>query len=212
VTKLQIPKELRDAIARVQGELANLPQEDRRQAEEEVIAEIKSVERALVGDWLYIWFGGPARTAKIAVQMATAFGAVTFLAIRAVRYVYGHGIYLSDLDPSVATKFILGVIGLALALATAVELAYTLFTDGPDEAVDPAILGLASAMLIQFSYVEHFYYGDAIATLLYVAALAALFVIRKNLVEVDDNALSSTSWRGRRRLRDVFRRWQERKK
>lgn len=44
---------------------------------------------------------------------------------------------------------IFGIIGLALVVAAAVELAYTLFTDGPDEALDPLMLGLSAALLLQ---------------------------------------------------------------
>lgn len=43
---------------------------------------------------------------------------------------------------------VLEVTGAALALSAAIELAYMLFTPGPDEAVEPLILGLASCALL----------------------------------------------------------------
>ena len=39
------------------------------------------------------------------------------------------------------------IIASALAAATVIELAYTLFTPGPDEALDPVLLAIASALL-----------------------------------------------------------------
>lgn len=46
---------------------------------------------------------------------------------------------------------ILKMVSIALAAATAVELAYMLFTPGPDEAVQPVMMGVASAVLFLLS-------------------------------------------------------------
>lgn len=73
----------------------------------------------------------------------------------------------------------LGAIGLALALAAAVELAYTLFTHGPDEALDPVMLALASVLILQLGKVAEFQWTQAVAAALYVAALSALFVVKE---------------------------------
>jgi hypothetical protein len=80
-------------------------------------------------------------------------------------------------------ELVFSYIGLALGLAAAIELAYTLFTHGPDEALDPLMLGVAAALLLQLGQVDKFDYREGIATLLYVAALAGLFAIRKRLAE-----------------------------
>jgi hypothetical protein len=50
-----------------------------------------------------------------------------------------------------ASEVVLTDIGFALAAAAVVELAYTLFTHGPDEALNPLILGVGAAILIQLN-------------------------------------------------------------
>ena len=45
----------------------------------------------------------------------------------------------------------LGIVALALAYSTAIELAYTLFTDQLDEAVQPLIVGVAAAIVLVVS-------------------------------------------------------------
>jgi hypothetical protein len=85
------------------------------------------------------------------------------------------------IDVAETQEMIFSRIGLALGLAAAIELAYTLFTHGPDEALDPLMLGVAAALLLQLGKVEEFDYREGIATLLYVASLAGLFAVRKKL-------------------------------
>jgi hypothetical protein len=48
----------------------------------------------------------------------------------------------------------LELVGYALVLSAGVELAYMLYTDGPDEALDPLILGLAAAALLAVSQIK----------------------------------------------------------
>lgn len=69
-------------------------------------------------------------------------------------------------------------IGLALAAAAAIKLAYTLFTHRPDEALDPLMLGLSAALVLQLSKAENFQWSEALAALLYILALVALFMVR----------------------------------
>ncbi len=99
------------------------------------------------------------------------------------------------------SKGLFSYIGFALAAAAAVELAYTLYTHGADEALDPLMLGLSAALLVQLGQVEMFDWHDALAALLYVSALAALFATRKHLAEVREPADIAT-WR---------KEWKERK-
>jgi hypothetical protein len=56
-------------------------------------------------------------------------------------------------------------------------LAFTLFTPGPDEALDPVLLAIAAALLFQLGKVDQFHWQDGLAVLLYGAALAALFMV-----------------------------------
>jgi hypothetical protein len=70
------------------------------------------------------------------------------------------------------------IIASALAAATVIELAFTLFTPGPDEALDPVLLAIAAALLFQLGKVEQFHWQDGLAVVLYGMALGALFVVR----------------------------------
>jgi hypothetical protein len=73
----------------------------------------------------------------------------------------------------------------SLSLFSAVvELAYTLFTDGPDEALDPLILGLSSFALIEISRSEAHLNTVAVPVLLIAVAIFVLFIARRFLLEV----------------------------
>jgi hypothetical protein len=107
-------------------------------------------------------------------------------------------------------------IGLTLAIATAIELAYTLFTFGPDEAIDPVLLGLSAALLIQLGQVQDFRLQESVSAILYVLALGGLFMIKKRVPEdkrpTDWNpAWWVGLWDGRR-WRDRWREYRSRRK
>jgi hypothetical protein len=70
------------------------------------------------------------------------------------------------------------IIADALGAATVIQLVYTLFTPGPDEALDPVLLAIATALLFQLGSVESLRWQDGLAVLLYGAALSALFAVR----------------------------------
>jgi hypothetical protein len=74
------------------------------------------------------------------------------------------------------------LVGDALAVAAVVELCYALFTPGPDEALDPLMLGLAAALLIGFSQTESLDPRSALAALIFSGALGVLFFIRRTFV------------------------------
>jgi hypothetical protein len=93
------------------------------------------------------------------------------------------GLLVKHVDVVAAGRTLFAGVGLTLAAATAVELTYTLFTHGPDEAIDPILLGLAAALLIQLGQVSSFRLSEAAAAVLYVLALAGLLLIKKRLVE-----------------------------
>ena len=78
------------------------------------------------------------------------------------------------------------VIADALAAATVVQLAYTLFTPGPDEALDPVLLAIATALLFQLGKVDSFRWQDGLAVLLYGVALGGLFVVRVFIAPDED--------------------------
>jgi hypothetical protein len=86
------------------------------------------------------------------------------------------------------------IIADALAAATVVQLAFTLFTPGPDEALDPVLLAIASALLLQLGNVTQFHWADGLAVLLYGTALGGLFVVRVFIAPDPDPDKSPRLW------------------
>jgi hypothetical protein len=91
----------------------------------------------------------------------------------------------------------LELVGGALAFSASMDLAYMLYTEGPDEAVEPVILGVAATILILISATEPKDLGwhTALAVLLLAITIALLFYIREVYI------LRQQSGRSRRRRR-----------
>jgi hypothetical protein len=86
-----------------------------------------------------------------------------------------------------AISLLINSIGVGLAAAAVIELAYTLFTPGPDEALDPLMLALAATLLAQVASLEGTpTVGKVASLLLQGVLLAVLFAIRLMLVERND--------------------------
>ena len=65
----------------------------------------------------------------------------------------------------------------ALAASTVIELAFTLFTPGPDEALDPVLLAVAAALLFQLGKTDGFKWQEGAAIAFYSVSLGILFVV-----------------------------------
>jgi hypothetical protein len=140
-----------------------------------------------------------ARRVKAGVQMFIGLCAVVALAIHFVVQWIGPGL------PSLhnATTTLLGGIGVALAAAAVVELAYTLFTPGPDEVLDPLMLGLAAALLLLVGGLEPGVgVSQAVALFVLGALLAALFATRLWLAEGSSAEPPPLWWIKRQAARD----------
>lgn len=66
-----------------------------------------------------------------------------------------------------------------LAVAAAFELAYTLYTPGPDEALNPLLLGTSSAFLFLASKDDRLDWQFGFTAAFVAAALYGLFKIRE---------------------------------
>jgi hypothetical protein len=116
--------------------------------------------------------------------MLTGAGAAADIGWQIFRFIAGH---VGDLSPyPYATTVIVSAIAYALAVAAAIELAYTLFTPGPDEALDPLMLGLSSALLVLVTREGSSPVARFSGVLIGVAALGALFFIRHRWVTDDE--------------------------
>jgi len=101
-------------------------------------------------------------------------------------------------------QFALRTTGIGLALAAVVELTYTLFTDGPDEALDPLILGLSSFLLLKISDPKtDLTLSNAGTVILFAIALAALFIIREQFIEKPKKERERAEKQDRAQLSDV---------
>jgi hypothetical protein len=111
-----------------------------------------------------------------------------FVGAVSVPIVVGHAVWevTRGRHVDVVTDHLFTGIGLALAVAAVVELAYTLFTHGADEALDPLMLGVSAALLIQLGRVKTFEVSDGVAVILYILGLCVLFAIREHLAKVSD--------------------------
>jgi hypothetical protein len=98
------------------------------------------------------------------------------------------------------TTELLGGIGVGLAAAAVIDLAYTLFTPGPDEALDPLMLGLAATMLVLIGGLDdkHLSLSRAAGLLVLGILLAVLFATRLWLAETEDDEEPEVWWVRRR--------------
>lgn len=127
------------------------------------------------GKDLYDAVGGKAQQIKALLQMAIGVG--TAIAVLALAWFPRGG------NEGIA-DFALRFAGVGLALAAVVELMYTFFTDGPDEALDPLILGLSAFVLIKISDPKTgLTVNNGGTVILFIVALAALFVMREQFIE-----------------------------
>jgi hypothetical protein len=126
----------------------------------------------------YIEWEPYAYWVKTKLQMLISLIAVGVLLFRLADYILSG----SEAGPDQ----IFAIISYALAVAAVLELAYTLFTPGPDEALDPLVLGLSALLLLQFEKIKTLDYKQAIAILLYVLALGALFGVRQRWSNDDE--------------------------
>jgi hypothetical protein len=126
-----------------------------------------------------------AQVVKIALQFLIGIGLAVLLLVK-LSYVLiqWHGAapriqQLAALPP-------LELTAIALAYSSGFELAYTLFTAGPDEAVEPVIMGLAAAMLLGFSKLKRIDVLAGCGAVVFVIALAGLFFVRQYFLTSPD--------------------------
>jgi hypothetical protein len=134
--------------------------------------------RPKTGHALYRKYGPVAETVKIVLQFLIGMVLVLLLLAKPFCAMFPwHGLALR-VQQLVALPT-LELVAIALAYSSGFELAYTLFTEGPDEAVEPVIMGLAAAMLLGFSKLEKIDVLDGCGAVAFVVALAGLFVVRR---------------------------------
>jgi hypothetical protein len=156
----------------------------KRMAVDRQLDSIKDCMRATgpKADRFYIWIAPKAKLLKAVIQMFIGGLAVARLgAYMWHRHSWHWNPLFTGADDSLA------LIGRALAAATVVELAYTLFTDGPDEVLDPLMLGISAFLIIELGKTgTHIAWGTGLGLLLTAITLALLFAIRQKFIESSD--------------------------
>jgi transcriptional regulator with XRE-family HTH domain len=128
---------------------------------------------------LYKTVQGPAEAIKGYIQIIIGIAVIVIFTYKFI----SHGTGQFEIVGSA-----LSIVGYGLAVSAAVELAYTFFTKGPDEALDPLILGVSSFTLIAISIFDprKLNTSDAIQVSLLALAILLLFFARRFLLEVGE--------------------------
>lgn len=142
------------------------------------------VFRRYPGRLLYRLLKPGAYGIKVFLQMLVGVGAVMDIGFQVVRFTMSH--HSTFVLAVLTTTAVVQVIAYALAAAAAIELAYTLFTPGPDEALDPLTLGLSSGLLLLITADQLSVTAKFSGVLLGVLALGGLFLIRRYLLGDDE--------------------------
>jgi hypothetical protein len=132
----------------------------------------------------------PAETVKIIAQMVVGFSIAVIIVIKEYGKFSGH--YILPLPNYIVEISVLQLVAKGLEVSAGFELAYMLFTPGPDEAIEPVLLGLAAALLLAVSHTP-MDWKEGLLILLLAIALTVVFIVRQALAEGSHKS-SPTSW------------------
>lgn len=140
--------------------------------------------------WLYKWLRPWAYTVKILLQMLIGFGTALTLVVKLITAQFPT--LLCCLTGAYAyIEFLRGhplqIVGYALAASAGIELAYMLFTPGPDEAIEPLLLGFAAAILLVISVENVATYQIAVTVFVFTICVALLFWVRREFIKGGNN-------------------------
>jgi hypothetical protein len=115
---------------------------------------------------------------KVFVQMG--------IGVATIGFVFFHLWSNQNLEAEQILRNLFLTTAVGLGLAAAVELAYTLFTPGPDEAIEPLLLGVSATLLFLVSGAKETPKAPEIALILSLSiVLVGLFAVRRFLLSRD---------------------------
>ena len=135
---------------------------------------------SLQASWLYQHLKEPAQATKVFLQMGVGVVGSVVVLVAVLRDT------LNGYTALHASKHALLIISVSLAVAASLELAYTLFTPGPDEAVDPLILGISAVFLYLASGLDSLSWTGGLSVVLFAVTLGILFAVRQRFIDGDD--------------------------
>ena len=142
---------------------------------------------------LYNFLRHYAESVKILIQMVIGVILSIALVIDGIAFLF----YVSSKPSTIVISPYnpLDIIAYGLFFSTGVDLAYMLFTPGPDEAIEPVMTGLAAAILLgigNLGDISKLNMQQAEILFLAVAALAGLFATKKYLFDSLDEDKTDT--------------------
>lgn len=133
---------------------------------------------------LYKWLQPKTYAVKIFLQMLIGLGIVLTLG---TKFITAHWptllCHLTDAYVEFLRGHPLQIVGYALAISAGIELAYMLFTPGPDEAIEPLLLGFAAAILLVISVENVATYQIAVTVLVFTICVVLLFWLRSEFIK-----------------------------
>jgi hypothetical protein len=127
-------------------------------------------------DRLYDYCQPLAAAVKVVLQMLIGVVIIVILALKLFLFIKPQD---NKFFQFLASSHPLTITGYALAISACIELAYMLFTPGPDEAIEPVMLGFSSAALIVSARDDLATFQNATILVVLVAGIAVLFRVRR---------------------------------
>lgn len=147
------------------------------------VDELSEILESMSPEGLYEKFEPAAYNVKVAGQMLVGAVVVCLVAQTTIMNIVHHLQFVQVEDT-------LTTVSGGLAVAATLELAYAFFTNGPDEAIEPLILGLSAAILLAITSLKTPTWAAAGLIAALVVALALLFIVRDLfIVEVDERRI-----------------------
>jgi hypothetical protein len=141
-----------------------------------------------------------AEKAKISIQFTIAIAICIILVCTVVSWIWPSLILIVQGYTGVDLHFFsehhpLQIVSYGLALSAGFELAYMLFTEGPDEAIEPLILGLSASLLyiIDLDKQDILVWEKTLVVIVFVIAIYILFVIKNNFIDPKKEQAESKS-------------------
>lgn len=157
------------------------------EGEPSLTRKIRQALSRIRGPWLYAQLKGPAEGVKVLLQMIVGVTGSAFVIVTVLEDMHG------GMSPTYMGRHVLMIISASLAVAASLELAYTLFTPGPDEAVDPLLLGISAVFLYLVSKLDNFTWSEGLSAVLFAVTLTILFGVRQYFIDGEDVQESQSS-------------------
>ncbi|WP_411679659.1 SHOCT domain-containing protein [Clostridium thailandense] len=163
-----------------------LPPNNQNDLSKKDIQNANSNNHKKTGKELYAKYSPVAFKLKVRLQMLIGICIFILLILKLLSIPLPMTPILAKLNISQITSLnTLNIISKGLAYSTGFELAYMLFTDGPDEAVEPLLLAVSSFILFELSNADNLKLLNYIGILIAILIIPTLFIIKEKFLDND---------------------------